>query len=55
MAFQVVALDPKTMAMETLFSHEGAPMGAGTSAVKMGKWLYIGSFSGDRLIRVELK
>jgi hypothetical protein len=50
--YTVVRLNPETMASEKLFVHEGgAPMGAATVALQAGKHLYLGSFSGDRIIR----
>jgi hypothetical protein len=54
MAFQIVALDPASMTTQVLFEHQGAPMGAGTVAIKQGNQLYIGSYIGDRLIKVTL-
>jgi hypothetical protein len=53
MAFQIVAVDPETMATEVLFANEGAPMGAGTVAIEVGGQLVVGSFAGDRIIRVQ--
>ncbi|RLQ22626.1 hypothetical protein DWB85_06495 [Seongchinamella sediminis] len=50
--FAVVALDPDTMAWETVFEHRGAPMGAATVAVPQNGRVYMGSFVGDRLISV---
>lgn len=50
--FQLIAIDPETMAAETLFDHKGAPMGAGTVAVEWGNYWFIGSYAGDRLLRV---
>lgn len=54
MAFEIVALNPDTLEAEVIFRHQGAPMGAGTAAVKVGDKLYIGSFSGNRLLEVSL-
>lgn len=54
MAFQIVAIDIADMSTEVLFSHQGAPMGAGTAALKKGDTLYIGSFAGDRIVTVDL-
>lgn len=54
MAFQIVAVDIEDMSTEVLFSHQGAPMGAGTAALKKDDKLFIGSFSGDRIITVDL-
>jgi hypothetical protein len=51
-AFEVVAMDPNTMQTEVIFSHQGAPMGAATIAVAQGDRVYMGSFSGDRMISV---
>jgi hypothetical protein len=51
-AFEIWALDPKTLDGQIIFSNEGPPMGAGTVALDIGDDLLIGSFSGDRLIRV---
>lgn len=50
--FEVVAIDPDTMAHEAVFSHRGAPMGAATVAVPQNGRVYMGSFVGDRLISV---
>ena len=51
-SFEIVAMDPKTMATEVVFAHEGAPMGAATVAVPMAGRVYMGSFAGDRMISV---
>lgn len=56
LAFQVVAVDPDTLETEVIYDHDGsAPMGAGTVAQQLGMQLYIGTFAGDRLYRVQLK
>lgn len=52
MAFDIVALDPETLEAEVLVQLAGPPMGAGTIALDLGDELLIGSFAGDRLIRV---
>jgi hypothetical protein len=52
--FSVVAVDPETLAKETVFEHEGAPMGAGTVAVPAAGSLWVGSYVGDRVLRVPL-
>jgi hypothetical protein len=52
LAFSIVRIDPRTMATETLFQHEGAPMGAATVAQPVGDWLFLGSFTGDRIIKI---
>jgi hypothetical protein len=50
--FEVIAVDPETMATESVFSHRGAPMGAATVAVPQAGRVYMGSFVGDRLVSV---
>ena len=52
--FAIIALDPDSLAMETVFAHRGPPMGAGTSALLVNGVLYVGSYVGDRLIKVPL-
>lgn len=53
-AFQIVALDPGTLATEVVYRGEGAPMGGGTVGLRVGDELFIGSFAGDRVLRVAL-
>lgn len=54
--YTIVQIDPGTMEAENLFVHGGgAPMGAATVALQAGKYLYLGSFSGDRIIRRAYK
>ena len=53
-AFAIVALDPETLAQRELYAGSGPPMGAGTAAVEVDGELVIGSFAGDRLLRVRL-
>jgi len=53
-AFEIVAVDPETLATETLYRGGGAPMGAGTVGLRVGDELFIGSFAGDRILRVQL-
>ena len=52
--FSIVLLDPKEMKGVALYENAGPPMGAGTSALRIGNDLLIGSFAGDRLLRVTL-
>ena len=47
--FQVVAVDPETMATEVLLDHAGPPMGAATVALPFADSLYLGTFAGDRI------
>ncbi len=54
-AYEIVELNPETMARRTLLVHSGgAPMGAATVAQRVGDLLYIGTFAGDRIVRAEL-
>lgn len=54
--FRIVALDPDTMTIdETLYASDGAPMGAGTVGLRVGDDLFIGTFHGDRILRVSLQ
>jgi hypothetical protein len=50
--FDIIALDPATGEFESVFRHEGPPMGAATVAVPQGGRVYMGSFVGDRMISV---
>jgi hypothetical protein len=52
--FQIVAIDPKSMETEVLYANEGPPMGGGTVGLLIGKDLFVGSFAGDRILRVTL-
>lgn len=52
--FEIVALDPETMARTTVLSHRGAPMGAATVALQIGTRIYMGSFAGDRIVYTDL-
>jgi hypothetical protein len=52
MEFAIVALDPLDLTGEVLYHNEGPPMGGGTVAIDLGPDLLIGTFAGDRVIRV---
>ena len=52
--FKIVAVDPVSMSSEVIFAHSGAPMGMATVALDTDRGLLMGSFVGDRLIRVVL-
>jgi len=53
-AFSIYALDPETLEPRLRFHHPGgAPMGAGTVALEAGPHWYMGSLSGDRLVRIR--
>lgn len=52
--FAIVSVDPETMEAEDVYTGDGPPMGAGTVGLQVGNELFIGSFKGDRLLRVKL-
>jgi hypothetical protein len=51
-AYSIVAVDPDAMTKETIIEHHGAPMGAATVAMPVGDFIYMGSFIGDRIMRM---
>ena len=53
--FQVVALDPENLALTVLHDQQGKPMGAASVAVWLGDYLYVGSFKGQQIMRVNLQ
>lgn len=53
-AFEVRAIAPDTLESEVIFRSDGTPMGGGTVAVFQGDYMYVGSFMGDRLLRVRV-
>lgn len=53
--FEIIAVDPETMTtIGPVYSTDGYPMGAGTVGLQIGEELFIGSFKGDRILRVDL-
>lgn len=52
--FSIYELDPETLRPRELYANVGPPMGAGTAALRVGDELLIGSFKGDRIVRVTL-
>ena len=52
--FQILAVDPATMEVAVRFDGAGSPMGAGTVGLQVDDELFIGSFAGDRILRVDL-
>lgn len=50
--FLLVVIDPQSLETETVFEQKGAPMGAGTVAVEWGEHWYIGSYAGDRMLKI---
>ena len=53
-AFRIVALDPETLAAETIVENRGPPMGGATVAQEMNGTLYLGTFAGDRIASYSL-
>jgi sugar lactone lactonase YvrE len=54
-AFAIYRIDPVTLQSEVILQQEGAPMGAGTVAQPLGDSLYIGSYTGNRILRVPYR
>ncbi len=54
-AFEILAVDPGTLDREVVYRGGGPPMGGGTVGLRVGDELFIGSFAGDRVLRVALQ
>jgi hypothetical protein len=52
--FEILAVDPETFASELVYRSDGATMGAGTVGLRVGSELFVGTFAGDRILRVDL-
>jgi len=52
--FAIMLLDPVELRATAVYQNAGPPMGAGTSALRIGDELWIGTFAGDRLLRAKL-
>ncbi len=53
--FSIEAIDATTMTpLGPIYESTGAPMGAGTVGLQVGSELFVGSFKGDRILRVSL-
>lgn len=53
--FAIQAVDAETMTpLGPVYESTGAPMGGGTVGLQVGSELFIGSFTGDRILRVAL-
>jgi hypothetical protein len=52
--YSIVELDPETLSPRALYENAGPPMGAGTAALRVDDELFIGTFKGDRIVRVPL-
>jgi hypothetical protein len=55
LAFSIVRVNPSNLSLETVFQHAGAPMGAATVAQQVGDSFYLGSFTGDRIVKTAFK
>ena len=53
--FAIVAVDVGAMQGRDLYVGNGPPMGAGTVGLQVGRELFVGSFTGDRVLRVPLE
>ena len=53
-AFEIMAVDPATGSHSLRYQGSGPPMAAATVGVQIGQTLYLGSFAGKRMGRVEL-
>ena len=51
----VAVVDPATLTIRRVIEHEGPPMGLFTIAVQVGRYLYVGSAAGDRVMRMLLR
>ena len=49
-----MAVDAETIETSVRFDSAGSPMGGGTVGLQVGNELFIGSFAGDRILRVRL-
>jgi hypothetical protein len=52
--FEIVKADAKTMQTEVVLSHQGAPTGYSTVALKVGNNIFMGSAHGDRIVSFML-
>lgn len=53
-AFEIVTIDPQTMAQFVTLAHRGAPIGGVSVATQVGENLYLGSVASDRIARWHL-
>jgi sugar lactone lactonase YvrE len=52
--FSIVSIGTEKLEITSVYENAGPPMGGGTVAVRVGNEIVIGSFAGDRLLRVSL-
>jgi hypothetical protein len=53
--FEIVKADAKSMQTEVILSHQGAPTGYSTVALKVGNNIYMGSAHSDRIVSFGLQ
>jgi hypothetical protein len=49
----VIAVDPEALATTTIASGDGREFGAASSAVFVGDTLVVGTWAGDRVLRMR--
>jgi hypothetical protein len=52
-AFEVSEIDPRAMTARTIATGPAGLLGGASVAVRAGDALYVGAFSGDRVLRIE--
>jgi hypothetical protein len=52
-AFEVSEIDPRAMTARTIANGPAGLIGGASVAVRLGDALYVGAFSGDRVLRIE--
>lgn len=53
-AFEIHRINPTEMKAEKIIAHDGtAPMGSATVAIQVDESIYIGSFAGNRILKVK--
>ena len=52
--YDIIKADPDTMQTEVFLSQDGAPMGYGTVALKVGDRVFMGSAHGDRVVSTPI-
>jgi sugar lactone lactonase YvrE len=50
-AFEIVSLDPQSMAQFVILAHRGAPIGGASVALRIADEVYLGAVAGDRIAR----
>ena len=50
--FDIYSVNPQTMEKELIFSHNGDVIGFVTSALQVGKYIYLGMATGNRIARI---